>query len=201
MWPIVGLHTAPSPVLYMSDITNQPLSLASLGLNMSGVTNQPLLSFLLNLRSLLTAVPQAAIIHSIELAHSKWKDVLNQIRLRHCVNGNEKGQAQGGALVSMLFNLYFLVWDSWRNPELGRPRAHLGCGVETCQGAPSCVPVHSSEKGGEAGWASGAGHNPGLFRLRRKRLVSDPSWKEFHSPLPPPSVIISVVVLIVMMSY
>lgn len=135
---------------------------------MSDITNQPLRSFLLNLRSLLTAVLQAAIIHSIELARSKWKDVLNQIRLRHCVNSNEKGQAQGGALVAMLFNLYFLVWESWRNPELDRPRAHLGCGVETCQGAPSCVPVHSSEKGGEAGWASGAGHNPGLLRLRRK---------------------------------
>lgn len=25
VWPIVGMHTTPSPVLYMSDITNQPL--------------------------------------------------------------------------------------------------------------------------------------------------------------------------------
>ena len=136
---IVGMRTAPSPVLYMSDVTNQPL-----------------FSFLLNLRSLLNAVIQAAIIHSIELAHTKWKDILNQIRLRHCVNSDEKGQAQGGALVSMLFNLSFLVWESWRNPERDRPRTRLGCGVESCHGAPGCVPVHSSEKVGGGG---------GLLRL------------------------------------
>lgn len=111
------------------------------------------------------------------------------------MNSDEKGHAQGGALVAMLFNLAFLVWESWRSPELDCPRTRLGYGVETCQGAPSCVPVLSSEKAGGGGWwASGAGHSPGLLRLRRKRLVSDPSWKEFHSPLPPPSIIISVVV-------
>ena len=33
------------------------------------MTNQPLLSFLLNLKFLLNAVLQAAIIHSLELAH------------------------------------------------------------------------------------------------------------------------------------
>ena len=98
---IVGMRTAPSPVLYMSDVTNQPL-----------------FSFLLNLRSLLNAVIQAAIIHSIELAHTKWKDILNQIRLRHCVNSDEKGQAQGGALVSMLFNLSFLLSLYFFTPSL-----------------------------------------------------------------------------------
>ena len=50
-------------------------------LYMSDVTNQPLFSFLLNLRSLLNAVIQAAIIHSIELAHTKWKDILTKFDL------------------------------------------------------------------------------------------------------------------------
>ena len=82
------------------------------------------------------------------------------------MNSDEKGHAQGGALVAMLFNLAFLVWESWRSPELDCPRTRLGYGVETCQGAPSCVPVHSSEKAGGGGGGEELDH----MHLSHKRV-------------------------------
>lgn len=78
---------------------------------MSDITNQPLLFFLplLNLKFLLNAVLQAAIINYLELAHEIEGHPRTKLDLITVWTGVEKGQTQGGTQVSVTVLLGLLL--------------------------------------------------------------------------------------------